>query len=255
MEQEYVPVHKSWRLNERHYGDLVSYNKKEMVKAHGKEQVKIWRRSYDIPPPDMKDDHPYHPKLDPRYRLMVDKIPKSESLKCTLARSSVYWENKIKPSLQAGKTIMIVGHENNLRSLLMNLEGISKEDIINLCLPRGVPLAYRIDKETLEPLPRPDGNLDEATGFLRGEWLCGDEAVAEILERDRKQVYDTSIENNLELGDSRKQWKNLMEFAIGKGGPEMRAKSSQKGDFFVEKEGVVMVHDEYEEEPIVVGKM
>eukprot|EP01083_Nonionella_stella_P135253 411435_1 len=91
--------------------------------------------------------------------------------------------------------------ENNLRSLIMNLEGISEDDIINLCLPRAVPLAYRLD-ENFKPLDRPDGKLDEATGYLRGEWLGGDEAVKEILDRDRKQVYDTTVEENLEVGIS-----------------------------------------------------
>jgi len=225
MGQEYIPVYKNWRLNERNYGDLVGHHKKEMVKKHGVEQVKRWRRSYDEPPPAMADDHKYHPALDPRYRDMLNKIPKSESLKCTMERSSVYWDNIIAPSLKQEKTVLIVGHENNLRSLIMRLEGIPKEDVINLCLPRAVPLAYRLD-ENLKPLDRADGQLDEATGFLRGEWLGGDTAVKEILERDRKQVYDTSIEECLETGSSRDKWRTWMEFAIGKPQPEMVAKSA-----------------------------
>jgi 2,3-bisphosphoglycerate-dependent phosphoglycerate mutase len=161
----------------------------------------------------------------------LNKIPKCESLKCTLKRSKVYWEREIIPILEEGKTVLIVGHENNLRSLIMNLEGISEDDIINLCLPRAVPLAYRLD-ENFKPLDRPDGKLDEATGYLRGEWLGGDEAVKEILERDRKQVYDTSIEENLELGTNVDKWRKWMEFAVGKTTqPEMLAKSSEIGDF------------------------
>lgn len=146
---------------------------------------------------------------------MLDQIPKSESLKCTLQRSSVYWDEVIAPSLQEGKTVLVVGHENNLRSLIMRLEDIPEDDIINLSLPRAVPLAYRLD-ENLKPVDRMDGKLDEATGFLRGEWLGGDDAVAEILERDHKQVYDTTIEANLEKGKDREKWKKWMEFAAGK---------------------------------------
>lgn len=222
--QEYIPVHKSWRLNERNYGYLVGQNKKQAVVEHGKDQIKRWRRSYDEPPPAMSNDHKYHPARDPRYREMLGKIPASESLKCTMERSKVYWDKTIVPALRGGKTILIVGHENNLRSLIMQFEDISKEDIINLSLPRAVPLVYRLD-ENLEPLPRRDGKLDEATGFLRGEWLGGDEAVSEILERDHKQVYDTSIKENLETNTTADQWRKWMEFVIGKPAPEMSAKA------------------------------
>ena len=214
MGQEYIPVAKHWRLNERSYGDLVGLNKKEVVKIHGADQVKRWRRSYDEPPPPMNEEHDRHPKLDPRYRLMLDEIPKSESLKCTRARSKIYWDDVIAPGLRSGKTLLVVGHENNLRSLIMRLEGIAPEDIINLNLPRAVPLAYRLDKD-LKPLPREDGRLDEATGMLRGTWLGGDEAVQEILERDHKQVYDTSIDRNLEADADRDKWRRWTEMAIG----------------------------------------
>lgn len=228
VEQEYIPVHKHWRLNERNYGELVGKNKKETVKLHGKEQVRQWRRSYDQPPPPMCDHHKHHPARDPRYRHMKDLIPKTESLKETKARSSVYWDEVVAPELRAGKTVLIVGHENNLRSLIMRLEGISKEDIINLCLPRAVPLAYRLD-QNLIPLDRPDGKLDEATGYLRGEWLGGDQAVLDILERDRKQVYDTSIKKNLETCDAdRNKWKDWMNLVVGEASPEARAKASSQ---------------------------
>jgi len=223
--QEYIPVYKSWRLNERSYGCLVGKNKKECVKLFGAEQVKRWRRSWDEPPPPMEDDHEYHPGLDPRYRMMIEQIPKTESLKDTLKRSKVYWDEVIVPSLLAGRTILIVGHENNLRSLIMNLEGISEKDVINLNLPRAVPLAYKIGKD-LRPLGREDGTLDEATGMLRGTWLGGSKAVSEILDRDHKQVYDTTIEKNLELGTMQDQWRLWMEFALGKPEPDVAAKSS-----------------------------
>jgi hypothetical protein len=138
---------------------------------------------------------------------MIHEIPKSESLKDTQARSRVYWDEVLAPSLQQGKTLLVVGHENNLRSLIMRLEGISERDIIDLSIPRAVPLAYRLDAN-LQPLARMDGKLDEATGMLRGEWLGGDQAVAEILDRDNKQVYDTSISKNLEKCNDRDKFNN-----------------------------------------------
>lgn len=231
-------------------------NKKEAVKIYGKDQVKSWRRAYDDPPPPMKDDHEFHPARDPRYRhvskitpvvaecqtmhdinvayfhfvivcfnflQMLDLIPKSESLKDTVERSSVYWDEVLAPSLKNGKTILIVGHENNLRSLIMRLEDIAPEDMINLNLPRAVPLAYRLD-ENLKPLDRPDGKLDEATGYLRGEWIGGDEAVRGILARDYKQVYDTQVTQNLEVGKDREKFNNWMELLIGGPSPEASAK-------------------------------
>jgi hypothetical protein len=145
---------------------------------------------------------------------MLHKIPKSESLKCTLERSSVYWDKVLAPALREGKTILVVGHENNLRSLIMQLEDISPADILNLNLPRAVPLAYKLDLDTLRPInTRADGSLDSATGFLRGQWLGGDASVSEILTRDEKQVYDTSITTNLEVGtetnSNNKDWMNV----------------------------------------------
>lgn len=254
MGQEYIPVNKHWRLNERHYGDLVGKNKKEVVKVHGKDQVKLWRRSWDVPPPPMAADHAFHPALDPRYRDVLDKIPNCESLKCTLARSRVYWKDKVVPKLAEGRTILIVGHENNLRSLIMNLEGIPEDDIINLCLPRAIPLAYRLD-ENFQPLDRPDGKLDEATGFLRGEWLGGDDAVKEILERDRKQVYDTTIEENLEIGVEQEKWKRWTELAIGPTTqPEMVAKTALSGDFLDKKMSDEEYEDHYEPPSVAGGK-
>jgi len=211
MGQEYVDVRKHWRLNERHYGELVGKNKKETVKQFGQDQIKRWRRSYDEPPPAMSDDHKYNPCHDPRYRNLIDVIPKAESLMLTKQRSTVYWEESIVPSLKEGKTVLIVGHENNLRSLIMHLEDIPKEDIINLSLPRAVPLVYRLDTETCKPI---NTELDKATGFLRGEWLGGDDAVADVLNRDHKQVYDTTIEQNLEKGDTRKKWTDWMNAVV-----------------------------------------
>jgi 2,3-bisphosphoglycerate-dependent phosphoglycerate mutase len=211
--QEYVPVYKHWRLNERSYGALVGSNKKEMSKLHGPEQLKQWRRGYDTPPPPMDEQHEFHPRKLKRYREIKDIIPDCESLKDTVGRSSVYWDTVVAPSLKAGKTVLIVGHENNLRSLIMRLEGIKPSDIINLSLPRAVPLCYTVDS-SLQPVnEREDGGKDKATGFLTGKWLGGDEAVGETLERDNKNVYDVKVEENLELeggkerGEKWRKWK------------------------------------------------
>jgi 2,3-bisphosphoglycerate-dependent phosphoglycerate mutase len=165
---------------------------------------------------------------------MVEQIPKSESLKDTLKRSKVYWDEVVVPSLLAGRTVLIVGHENNLRSLVMNLEGISEKDIINLNLPRAVPLAYKIGHD-LRPAGREDGKFDEATGMLRGTWLGGSKAVSEILDRDHKQVYDTTIEKNLELGTMQDQWRLWMDFALGKPEPDVAAKSTDSHHSHVKK--------------------
>lgn len=154
---------------------------------------------------------------------MLHLIPKAESLKDTVERSSVYWNEVLAPALHEGKTLLVVGHENNLRSLIMKLEDISPDDMINLNLPRAVPLAYRLD-ENLKPLDRPDGKLDEATGYLRGEWIGGDDAVQSILARDYKQVYDTQVTENLELGKDRDKFNSWMELLMGKPSPEAKAK-------------------------------
>jgi len=164
------------------------------------------------------------------FAQMLHRIPKTESLKCTIKRSSVYWDEVLAPALREGKTLLVVGHENNLRSLIMRLEGISEEDIINLSLPRAVPLAYKLD-HNLKPINmRPDGSLDEATGFLRGEWLGGDEAVANILHRDHQQVYDTSVKENLEVNGSDAKW---LDISVPPPTPEARAKGDEVAGSFV----------------------
>jgi len=227
IEQEYIPVQKSWRLNERSYGDLVGKNKKEVVLKHGQDQVKRWRRSYDEPPPPQTSDHEYWPGHDRRYRNMLHLIPKCESLKDTKDRSRVYWKETIVPALKEGKTLLVVGHENNLRSIIMQLENIPEKDIINLSLPRAVPLVYRLNLSDLKPLPRPDGKLDEATGMLNGEWLGGDSVVSKILKRDHNQVYNTNIKENLEVKKPSEKWRSWMEVAID-GNGSSNNKDSEK---------------------------
>lgn len=157
-----------------------------------------------------------------------------------MQRSSVYWERVLAPALREGKTLLVVGHENNLRSLIMRLEGIGEEDIIHLSLPRAVPLAYRLD-ENLRPVnARADGSLDEATGFLRGEWLGGDGAVSEILQRDDKQVYDTTVLENLETTGVTATTKNtFMDVCLSDPSPEARAKGDEAAGSFL---GSVPIH-------------
>jgi 2,3-bisphosphoglycerate-dependent phosphoglycerate mutase len=150
----WVPVEGSWRLNERHYGALEGLNKAQTVEKHGEAQVKIWRRSYDIPPPALQLDDPRHPRFDPRY-ADVDSasLPAAESLKDTLSRVLPYWESRIVPELRAGKNVLIVAHGNSLRALIKMLDMMSESDIVEFNIPTGVPILYELD-EQLQPLGR-----------------------------------------------------------------------------------------------------
>lgn len=158
MGQEWVPTQSSWRLNERHYGALIGLNRAEMALNHGEEQVKIWRRSYDVTPPPITESHPYYREIynDRRYKccdVSQDKLPKAESLKEVLERLLPYWNEKIAPELKSGKMVLISAHGNSTRALLKHLEGISDEDIVNVTLPTGVPVLLELD-ENLRPLNR-----------------------------------------------------------------------------------------------------
>ena len=150
----WVPVEGSWRLNERHYGALEGLNKAQTVEKHGEAQVKIWRRSYDIPPPALQLDDPRHPRFDPRY-ADVDSasLPAAESLKDTLSRVLPYWESRIVPELRAGKNVLIVAHGNSLRALIKMLDMMSESDIVEFNIPTGVPILYELD-EQLQSLGR-----------------------------------------------------------------------------------------------------
>jgi len=150
----WIPVRRSWRLNERHYGALQGLNKAQTVAKHGEAQVKIWRRSYDIAPPALTLDDPRHPRFDPRY-ADVDpaSLPATESLKDTLARALPYWESRIVPELMAGKTVLIVAHGNSLRALIKMLDMMSESDIVEFNIPTGIPIVYDLD-EQLQPLGR-----------------------------------------------------------------------------------------------------
>ncbi len=146
MDLMWIPVHRTWRLNERHYGALQGLNKKEMTEQYGEEQVKIWRRSYATPPPPLEKDDPRHPDHDPRYAdLTPQERPACEALKNTLERALPYWHDIIFPQLQSGKKILIAAHGNSLRALVKYLDHVSEEDIVGLNIPTGIPLVYEFD--------------------------------------------------------------------------------------------------------------
>jgi 2,3-bisphosphoglycerate-dependent phosphoglycerate mutase len=150
----WLPVEGSWRLNERHYGALQGLNKAQTVEKHGEAQVKIWRRSYDIPPPALPLDDPRHPSFDPRYAdIDPQLLPATESLKDTLARVLPFWERRIVPELRAGKTVLVVAHGNSLRALVKMLDGMSESDIVEFNIPTGIPLLYELD-EQIQPVSR-----------------------------------------------------------------------------------------------------
>ncbi|KAK9400131.1 bisphosphoglycerate mutase [Crotalus adamanteus] len=156
MGQEWVPTESSWRLNERHYGALIGLNRTEMALNHGEEQVKRWRRSYDVTPPPIAEVHPYYHEIynDRRYQycdVPMEKLPKAESLKEVLDRLLPYWNERIAPEVKRGKTVLISAHGNSTRALLKHLEGISDEAIVNVTLPTGVPVLLELD-ENLQPL-------------------------------------------------------------------------------------------------------
>jgi 2,3-bisphosphoglycerate-dependent phosphoglycerate mutase len=150
----WTPVERHWRLNERHYGALQGLNKAQTVAQHGEAQVKIWRRSYDVPPPPMALDDPRHPRFDPRYAgIDAKSLPASESLKDTLARVLPFWESRIVPELRANKNVLVVAHGNSLRALVKMLDMMSESDIVEFNIPTGIPMLYELD-EQLQPVSR-----------------------------------------------------------------------------------------------------
>lgn len=146
MDQLWVPVTKSWRLNERHYGALQGLDKAETAALHGEAQVKIWRRSYDVPPPPMAADDAGHPKFDRRYATLdAQALPATESLKTTLDRVLPYWHDAIAPQLKSGLTLLVTAHGNSLRALYKYLNGLSEAQILELNIPTGIPLLFELD--------------------------------------------------------------------------------------------------------------
>jgi len=152
LDQLWIPVTKSWKLNERSYGALQGLNKAETAAKHGEAQTKIWRRSFDIPPPPLSLDDERHPSHDPRYRgLNPRDLPLTESLKDTIARFMPYWHETIAPTIKAGKRVVIAAHGNSLRALVKDLDRIPESEIVELNIPTGIPLVYELDAD-LRPL-------------------------------------------------------------------------------------------------------
>lgn len=174
MDMAWLPVQRNWRLNERHYGALQGLDKKETTERHGAEQVKLWRRSYDVPPPPVELASPEHPVNDRRYRLLPpDLLPATECLADVVLRVLPYWYDVIVPQLRAELDVLITAHGNSLRALVMHLEDISRDDIAELNIPTGAPRRYTFD-----------GNLRVTTG----EYLGDQEAVAAAAAAVAKQA-------------------------------------------------------------------
>jgi 2,3-bisphosphoglycerate-dependent phosphoglycerate mutase len=154
MDRMWIPVERSWRLNERHYGALQGLNKAQTVAQHGEAQVKVWRRSYDIPPPPLAAQDPRHPRLDPRYAgVAPQELPATESLKDTLVRVLPYWHARLAPELRSGHNVLVVAHGNSLRAMVKMLDDLSESEIVELNIPTGVPLLYELD-DRLRPRAR-----------------------------------------------------------------------------------------------------
>jgi 2,3-bisphosphoglycerate-dependent phosphoglycerate mutase len=177
MDRMWIPVERSWRLNERHYGALQGLNKAETVTRHGEAQVKIWRRSYDIPPPALDADDPRHPRFDVRYAAVDPALlPATESLKDTLARVQPFWDSRIAPELRAGRNVLVAAHGNSLRAMVKMLDHVPESTIVELNIPTGVPLLYELD-DTLSP---------------KGSRYLGDaEAIKAAAEAVRRQTERT----------------------------------------------------------------
>ena len=176
MDLLWIPWHRSWRLNERHYGALQGLNKAETAAQHGEAQVKIWRRSYDIPPPALTSDDPRHPSRDRRYnRLTRAELPLTESLKDTVERFLPYWHETIAPDIRAGRKVLIAAHGNSLRALVKYLDTVSDEAIVELNIPTGIPLVYLLNDD-LQPLQK----------FYLGDQDAAKAAAAAVANQGKK---------------------------------------------------------------------
>ena len=144
-DRHWIPVKRSWRLNERHYGALQGKDKAQTLAKYGEEQFKLWRRSFDVPPPPIEDNDEFSQALDPRYSDLGNELPRTECLKDVVARMLPYWEGSIAPDLQGGATVLVAAHGNSLRALVKHLDGISDSQIAELNIPTGIPLFYSLD--------------------------------------------------------------------------------------------------------------
>ncbi len=164
IESPWLPVTRDWRLNERHYGALQGLNKAETAAQYGNEQVYIWRRSYDIPPPPLDVGHPDHPRFDRRYRSVAPvALPTAESLKLTLERVLPWWESQMIPALRAGRRVLVAAHGNSIRAIVKHLDSIEDDEIPQINIPTGMPLAY---------------SLDEEINVIERRYLAGEETAA-----------------------------------------------------------------------------
>jgi 2,3-bisphosphoglycerate-dependent phosphoglycerate mutase len=173
MDLMWIPIYSTWRLNERHYGALQGLSKAETAARHGEEQVKIWRRSYDVPPPPLSPDDERHPSRDPRYAaLEPHEIPVTESLKDVVARLAPYWHQTIAPAIRRGGRVLVSAHGNSLRALVKYLEDVPESEIVELNIPTGIPLVYELDAD-LKP--------------IRHYYLADPQEVAEAARRVAEQ--------------------------------------------------------------------
>jgi len=174
MDQMWIPVYKSWRLNEKHYGMLQGLNKAETAEKYGEEKVLMWRRSFDIPPAEIPADDNRHPKHDPRYaRLSPDELPATESLKDAIERLIPYWDNNIKPALEKHNQVLVAAHGNSLRGIVKYLKNMSEEEIIKFNIPTGIPYVFEFDD---------DLNL------LKDEFLGDPETIKKLMEQVANQA-------------------------------------------------------------------
>jgi 2,3-bisphosphoglycerate-dependent phosphoglycerate mutase len=176
-DRHWIPVRRSWRLNERHYGALQGKNKKQTLDTYGEEQFMLWRRSYDVPPPPLDDDDEFAQIGDPRYAGLPDELkPRTECLKDVLLRALPYWYDAVVPDLLAGRTVLVAAHGNSLRAIVKHLDAVSDEAIAGLNIPTGIPLRYDLDPVTLRPLTPGGQYLDPAAAA---------EAVAVVANQGR----------------------------------------------------------------------
>ncbi len=167
-DRHWIPVRRSWRLNERHYGALQGKNKAQVREEYGDEQFMTWRRSFDVPPPPIEDDDEWSQAGDPRYADLGDEMPRTECLKDVIERFLPWWEQSVVPDLREDKTVLIAAHGNSLRALVKHLDGISDEDIVGLNIPTGMPLLYELDAD-LRPVTRGGRYLDPEAAAAAAE--------------------------------------------------------------------------------------
>ena len=165
IDRHWIPVRRSWRLNERHYGALQGKDKKQTLEEYGEEQFMTWRRSFDVPPPPLDDDDEWSQAGDPRYADLGEELPRTECLADVIDRMLPYWDSAVVPDLRSGATVLVAAHGNSLRAIVKHLDGISDDDIAGLNIPTGMPLVYRLDEE-LQPT------------VVGGEYLDPDAAAA-----------------------------------------------------------------------------